>query len=89
MANLSCFGTKLREIRTKRGISGKALAERMFVNYQGINHYEDGYGSSRYPTLRTIVRIATALEANDDELRELVDAAIEDLKKEDRKLWKA
>lgn len=86
---MSAFGEKLRAIRVKHGLTVRQLSERMFTTRAAIYHCEEGCGSSAYPTLRTIIRLAAALEATEDEFRELIDTAIDDIKKEDRKLWKA
>jgi len=52
------FGTKVREVRKKRGMSQQDLAEKAKLDLTTINELEIG---NREPMLKTIWKIANAL----------------------------
>jgi transcriptional regulator with XRE-family HTH domain len=53
------FGTRLRELRQKRGLSQQALAARVGIPQTHISAMETGI---QLPNLMTILRLAHALE---------------------------
>lgn len=55
------FGTRVRKLREKRKMSQQALANRARLDLTTINEIENG---SREPMLRTIWKIANALEVS-------------------------
>jgi len=61
------FGRVLREVRLKRGLSQRALAERCESNIPYISELERGL---KVPTLTMILRLAVALDCR---VRDLVD----------------
>lgn len=64
------FGSALRVLRTRRGISQEALADLVGVQRTYVVDLEAG---RRNPTLRTIGRFAAALDASLVELFSAVD----------------
>jgi len=60
------FGRVLREVRLKRGLSQRALAERCKSNIPYISELERGL---KAPTLTMILRLAAALDCH---VRDLV-----------------
>ena len=52
------FANYLRKIRTEKGLSQKALADKMFVTQSAIAHWEDG---RRLPDAMMMTRLATVL----------------------------
>lgn len=71
MSDVKAFGEKLKALRKKAGLSQRALAEAVGVHFTYISKLENGKAGTT-PSLKTIVKIAEAL--NVDEL-ELVKAA--------------
>lgn len=59
------FGQKLREIRTAKGYTQQALAEKLYVTRQTVSRWESG---NRYPDLETLKKISVELEVSVDEL---------------------
>ena len=59
------FGQKLREIRTAKGYTQQALAEKLYVTRQTVSRWESG---KRYPDLETLKKISAELEVSVDEL---------------------
>ena len=59
------FGTKVRELRKKKGLSQEDLAELIKRDPRTIVAIE---GGKRNPTLYTIYKIAKALEVKSDSL---------------------
>lgn len=59
------FGIKVRKLREKRKMSQLALAQKARLDLTTINEIENG---SREPMLRTIWKIANALEVKLSEL---------------------
>jgi len=56
-ANSSC-GARLREVRPRRGVTQRALAERAEMSLRYLNNLEHGL---KVPSLITILRLAVAL----------------------------
>ena len=61
------FVLNLREIREKRGLNQKALADQLSVSIQTVSKFERGIIT---PSLERAVEIAQALEVTLDELIE-------------------
>jgi len=59
------FGSRLREIRERRGLSQKQLAEMLKTDVMQISRYERGLG---LPSLETCVELASILRISSDEL---------------------
>ena len=62
------FHTKLSEMRLKRGLTEKQLAELIGVDLRTYKSYESGKTTPRIPILKKIV---IALETTSDELLEI------------------
>lgn len=63
------FGDRVRELRTARGYSQRALGERVGVSFTYISKVENGkldFGD--YPSEDLIRRLAAALDADEEEL---------------------
>ena len=63
------FGDRVRELRTQRGLSQRALGERVGVSFTYISKVENGkldFGD--YPSEDLIRRLAAALDADEEEL---------------------
>jgi transcriptional regulator with XRE-family HTH domain len=59
------FGTRLRTVRTERGMTQEALAHAAGVHPTYVSNCERGYSA---PTLETILRFADALDVRPGEL---------------------
>ena len=59
------FGQKLREVRTAKGYTQQALAEKLYVTRQTVSRWESG---NRYPDLETLKKISAEREESVDEL---------------------
>lgn len=59
------FGQKLREVRTAKGYTQQALAEKLYVTRQTVSRWESG---NRYPDLETLKKISVELEVSVNEL---------------------
>ncbi|MFH1563452.1 MAG: helix-turn-helix transcriptional regulator [Nitrospirota bacterium] len=57
------IGTKIRELRKNIGLTQEELAERVDLESGYISQIERGW---KYPSLRTLVKIAQVLEVNVD-----------------------
>jgi|GEM_PF-276266 len=64
------FGNRMREIRTKRGLSQQAAAERAGIAQTHVSDIELGF---KLPNLLTVVRLAIALECKVVELTSVFD----------------
>ncbi len=64
------FGRRLRELRTARGLSQRALAEMIESNHPFISHMENG---STLPGLGMLMKLADALDCNVTELVGVLD----------------
>jgi HTH-type transcriptional regulator, competence development regulator len=63
------FGERLRELRQAKSLSQRALAERVGVNFRYLFRCETGtLDFAQYPSEDLILWLATALEADEDEL---------------------
>ena len=63
------FGNRLRAMRTTKGLSQRALGERVGVSFTYISKVENGkldFGD--YPSEDLICRLAAALDADEEEL---------------------
>ncbi len=66
---MKTFGARLRELRRAKALSQRALAERVGVNFTYLSRCETGtLDFGQYPSEDLIVRLAAALEADEDEL---------------------
>lgn len=64
-ATFATFGSTVRELRKIKGLSQEQLALEIGMDLTSINEIERG---RRNPTLRTIVKLAHALEVKPAEL---------------------
>jgi XRE family transcriptional regulator, regulator of sulfur utilization len=64
------FGSRIREIRTKRGLSQQTVAERAGIAQTHVSDIELGF---KLPNLLTVVRLAIALECKVVELTSAFD----------------
>jgi HTH-type transcriptional regulator, competence development regulator len=63
------FGHKVRELRTAKGLSQRALGERVGVSFTYVSKVENGkldFGD--YPSEDLIRRLAAALDADEEDL---------------------
>ncbi len=59
------FSTRLKELRKKKGLTQKELAEKIGIQQGGYTNWETG---KREPKLETVVQLAKILEATTDYL---------------------
>jgi transcriptional regulator with XRE-family HTH domain len=64
------FGSRMREIRTKRGLSQQTVAERAGIAQTHVSDIERGF---KLPNLLTVIRLAMALECKVAELASVFD----------------
>jgi transcriptional regulator with XRE-family HTH domain len=69
----AAFGNAIREIRTQRGISQEALADKCGLDRTYISGIERG---ERNPSLTNILKIAGALEVRAAEIHDRADAIL-------------
>ena len=63
------FGNRLRAMRTAKGLSQRALGERVGVSFTYISKVENGkLDFGNYPSEDLICRLAAALDADEEEL---------------------
>ncbi len=63
------FGARLRDLRKARNLSQRALAERVGINFTYLSKIEsEKLDFAQYPSEDLIRKLATALEADVDEL---------------------
>ena len=63
------FGQRLRELRKGCGLSQKALAEKVAINFTYLSKIENEHlDFARFPSEELICKLAAALEADEDEL---------------------
>ena len=68
------FGDKIRKLRTSRGLTQQAIADRMNVSVTYISKVENSKLSfGDYPSEKFIHKLAAELEADEDELLLLAD----------------
>ncbi|MFN3151826.1 helix-turn-helix domain-containing protein [Bremerella sp.] len=68
------FGERVRELRVQQGLTQQTVADRMSVSVSYISKVENGklhFGD--YPSEKFIHKLATELEADEDELLLLAD----------------
>jgi transcriptional regulator with XRE-family HTH domain len=76
------FGQRVRELRVQRGLTQQAVADRMHVSVSYISKVENGklhFGD--YPSEKFIHKLASELDADEDELLLLSDRIPEVIKK--------
>jgi len=66
------LGTRIREVRLKRGLSQRALAERVGIPQTHVSAMELGI---QLPNLLTVLRLAVALECKVTDLVRVFDKA--------------
>lgn len=66
------LGARIREVRTKRGLSQQALAERVGIPQTHVSAIEVG---AKFPNLMTVLRFAAALECKVTDLVRVFDKA--------------
>lgn len=76
------FGMKLKAIRESHGKTTRDIAEKIFMSLETISHYENGRGSAKFPTMRTILRLAEGIGATPGETMELIAAAMQDIEED-------
>ena len=64
-AQALAFGRMLKELRKRRGLSQKELADAIRVHYLQISKYETG---AYFPTVGKVIEIAKALQVGIDQL---------------------
>lgn len=64
------FGTRMREMRLKRGLAQQAVAERAGIAQTHVSDIELGF---KLPNLLTVVRLAIALDCRVVELTSVFD----------------
>ncbi len=63
------FGQKVRELRQAKGLNQRALAAKIGVNFTYVSRIEnENLDFGLYPSEALIVRLAEALDADEDEL---------------------
>lgn len=72
------FGDRLRELRLKKSLSQRKLAEKVGVDFTYLSKIETGTMSP--PAQDTILRLADALSADSDELLVLAGRVPDDVK---------
>ena len=72
------FGERLRELRLQQGLSQRKLAKEVGINFTYLSKIETGKMSP--PAQDTIQRLATALDADPDELLVLAGRVPNDVK---------
>lgn len=65
MSNKNIFSNRLTELRNKRGIYAKDLADKIYVSKSAISLYETG---KAYPTVEKLIEIADFLNVSIDYL---------------------
>jgi transcriptional regulator with XRE-family HTH domain len=80
---ISGFGTRVREIRQRKGVSQVELAKRLGVTQRGISYYEN---EANNPSMDVIDKIAAALGVSKRMLIEYSDEPLEDEPKAIRSL---
>ena len=79
---MATFGQRLRELRKAKGLSQRALAEMVKTNFTYLSKIEnEKLDFAQYPSEQLIRALATALEADVDELLLLAQKIPEQIKK--------
>lgn len=66
------FGQRMRELRTKRGLTQQAVAQRANIPQTHVSNIERGF---KLPNLLTVVRLALALDCKVADLTSVLDTA--------------
>lgn len=61
---------KLKEMRLSRGLSQSKLASKAGINVRTLQNYEQGFKDFNNSQLKTVVRVADALNCN---LQDIID----------------
>jgi len=72
------IGSRIKEIRSKRGITQDQLSERMEINPKYLSSIERG---KENPTLNTLLKLSESLEVSLDEVFSLVEIEDPDKRK--------
>lgn len=64
------FGDRMRELRTKRGLTQQAVAERSEIPQTHVSDIELGF---KLPNLLTVIRLAVALDCQVSDLTSALD----------------
>ena len=72
------IGARIKEIRSKRGITQDQLSERMEINPKYLSSIERG---KENPTLNTLINLSRSLEINIDEVFSFVEIQDPDKRK--------
>ena len=72
------IGARIKEIRTKRGITQDQLSERMEINPKYLSSIERG---KENPTLNTLINLSQSLDVNMDDLFSFVEIEDPDKRK--------
>lgn len=72
------IGARVKEIRTKRGITQDQLSERVEINPKYLSSIERG---KENPTLNTLIKLSQSLEVKLDEIFSFVEIADPDTRK--------
>ena len=72
------IGARIKEIRSKRGITQDQLSERMEINPKYLSSIERG---KENPTLNTLLKLSESLEVSLDEVFSLVEIEDPDKRK--------
>jgi len=79
---MATFGQRLRDLRKAKGLSQRALAEMVKTNFTYLSKIEnEKLDFAQYPSEQLIRALATALEADVDELLLLAQKIPEQIKK--------
>jgi transcriptional regulator with XRE-family HTH domain len=79
---MATFGQRLRDLRKAKGLSQRALAEMVKTNFTYLSKIEnEKLDFAQYPSEQLIRALATALEADMDELLLLAQKIPEQIKK--------
>ena len=65
------IGARIKEIRTKKGITQEGLSERMEINPKYLSSIERG---KENPTLNTLIKLSESLEVDIGEIFSFVEA---------------
>jgi transcriptional regulator with XRE-family HTH domain len=74
------FGERVRELRHQRSLTQRQLASRLGVTFTYLSKVENGHlGHGDYPSEKFILKLAEALEADEEELLLLADKVPESI----------
>ena len=72
------IGARIKEIRTKKGITQEGLSERMEINPKYLSSIERG---KENPTLNTLIKLSESLEVDLGEIFSFIEAEDPDKRK--------